>query len=165
MPDLPGALGGAACGLAAAPYLARLTRRAPDRDDARWWRWGPPVHRRDTGHAAVTAAVLGALAGAAAGVGAAWPASVALALCTATLTIIDIRTHRLPDRLVVPAALAVVALAVTEPGEALRAAAGATLVLVALALLAAPGWLGVGDVKLGAVLGSYLARFGWPAVV
>lgn len=75
------------------------------------------------------------------------------------LAAIDARERRLPDRLVYPAGVAaLVAGVVLDPaGEPERlaagAAAGACFLLVALVR---PDGLGLGDVKLAAVLGLYL---------
>lgn len=162
---------GAACVAAVSPYLARLTRSVPDRDDHHWWR-GQPVGARLIGNTALVGAVLGALAGKAAGWGALLPALLALAAVATPLVIIDFDHHRLPDRLVVTAALAGAALlaaaaAVRGDWSAyLRAVEGGAAVFTALFLLAfaAPRSFGFGDVKLGGVLGGYLGWFGWPYV-
>jgi len=84
------------------------------------------------------------------------------------LAIIDLRCLRLPDRLV--GALAVTAgvpAAVLQPeriGRALLAAATVLVAYLVVALLPRGG-LGLGDVKLAAVLGLILGFAGWPAVV
>jgi leader peptidase (prepilin peptidase)/N-methyltransferase len=166
--ELVGAAVGAAAGLVAAPYLARLTLSVPDRDRPAWWR-GLPSSRRRLVWTALTAAVLGALAGAAAGWSALLPALVALALTTAPLVLIDVEHHRLPDRLVRTAAaagavlLALAALLRHDWHALLRAGEGAAAVFAVLFLLAfaSPRSFGFGDVKLGAVLGGYLGWFGW----
>jgi leader peptidase (prepilin peptidase)/N-methyltransferase len=83
------------------------------------------------------------------------------------LAVIDLRCLRLPDPLV--AALALTAggpLVVLRPHRAGAALAAAGLVLTAyllIALLPRHG-LGLGDVKLAAVLGLILGFAGWPAV-
>lgn len=160
-------LGGAVC-VAAAPYLARLVRSVPDRDERHWWRGRPPGRTRLALTAAV-GALLGALAGLAAGWSTLLPALLALALAGTPLTIIDFEQHRLPNRLVFPAAGAAAALltlaaAVRGDWHAwLRALGGAAVVFAVLFLIAfaAPRSFGFGDVKLGAVLGAYLGWFGW----
>jgi leader peptidase (prepilin peptidase) / N-methyltransferase len=84
------------------------------------------------------------------------------------LALIDLRCLRLPDPLV--AALAIIAagpLAVLRPERIGTALTAAVLVLVAygiVALLPRRG-LGLGDVKLAAVLALILGFAGWPAVL
>jgi leader peptidase (prepilin peptidase)/N-methyltransferase len=77
------------------------------------------------------------------------------------LSIIDVRTRRLPNRIVLPAAAVVLAAHVAvAPDRALEwvvAAFGAFGLLLAAAL-AYPGGLGMGDVKLALLLGAAL---GW----
>ncbi|MEX5717739.1 prepilin peptidase [Geodermatophilus maliterrae] len=89
------------------------------------------------------------------------------------LGVIDLRERLLPNRVLLPAtAGAVGLLAAAAAGlgawpDLLRAAAGAVVlfsVLLVLALLA-PGRLGMGDVKLGALLGLHLGWLGWPALL
>jgi leader peptidase (prepilin peptidase) / N-methyltransferase len=166
-----GALVGAALGLAAAPYLARLTVTVPDAEARRWW-LGAPTTPRVAAATAALAAGLGALAGAAAGWSALLPAFLAVALIGTPLVVIDLRVHRLPNRLVLAALLAEAALLTVAAaqrddwGELLRAAEGAAAAFAALAVLwfIAPRSFGFGDVKLGGVLGGYLGWFGWAHV-
>jgi prepilin signal peptidase PulO-like enzyme (type II secretory pathway) len=77
------------------------------------------------------------------------------------VTVTDIRARLVPDRALIAAALVALALAaVCEPGglsQRLGWALGAGAFLLAAAL-ARPGGMGLGDVKLGAVLGLYLGR-------
>lgn len=168
---LVGALVGAAVGLVSAPYLARLTISVPDRDDHTWWR-GQPAGPPRTVVTALTAVVLGALAGAAAGWGALLPALVALAFTGAPLTIIDFEHHRLPNRLVFTAAALAAALLALAAAlhhawpHYLRSIEGGAAVYAGLFLLffISPRSFGFGDVKLGGVLGGYLAWFGWVEV-
>ena len=156
----------------AAPYLAGLTRTVPDRGYRRWWRPDGSSRPRKIATAAV-GAVLGALAGGAAGWSALLPAFTALALLGTPLVVIDYEQHRLPDRLVVPLAVAAAALltiAALAPddwsalGRAFAGAAAAFAALLAVEL-AGSGAFGFGDVKLGGVLGGYLGWFGWPEVL
>jgi leader peptidase (prepilin peptidase)/N-methyltransferase len=169
MPDQAlGALVGAVVCVLAAPYLAGLSRSAPDRDRQNWWR-GSPASRRRTAVTAAVGAVLGALAGAAAGWTALLPAFVLLALTGTPLVLIDFEQHRLPDRLVLIAAgggavLLVVAAAATGDWTALLHAvegAAAVFAVFFVLLFISPNGFGFGDVKLGGILGAYLGWFGW----
>jgi leader peptidase (prepilin peptidase)/N-methyltransferase len=168
MSTVIGTVVGAAGCLVASPYLARLTLTVPDREQARWWR-GAPVGRGRLALTAAIAVVLGALAGAAAGWTALLPAFGWLALTSVPLMVIDFEHHRLPNRLVVAAAVGaavfgVLAAGVREDWHALlHGVEGAVAVFVVLFLLAfiSPRSFGYGDVKLGAVLGGYLGWFGW----
>jgi leader peptidase (prepilin peptidase)/N-methyltransferase len=78
-----------------------------------------------------------------------------------TVTVVDLRARLVPDRALVLATAIVVPLAVaTDPGllpERALAALGAGGFLLAGALIR-PGAMGLGDVKLAAVLGLYLGR-------
>jgi leader peptidase (prepilin peptidase) / N-methyltransferase len=169
--ELAGAAVAAVACLAATPYLARLSRTAPDRGNRSWYR-GAPATTGTLVFTAITAVVLGGLAGAASGWSALLPAFVALALTGTPLVVIDYEHHRLPNRLVYPAgAAAVVLLAVAaairhEWGDYLRAIEGgvaAYAVLFALMLIS-PRSFGWGDVRLGGVLGAYLGYHSWIAV-
>jgi len=163
-----GALAGALVGAGTAPYLARLVSTAPDKDNRRWWIGATPT-RPVLGWTAAVAAGLGALAGSAAGWGALLPAFLALAVAGAPLIVIDVQCHRLPNRLVLPlfaaeALLLTLAAAIDEDwSRLLRAAEGAAAVYAVLFLLAfaSPRSFGMGDVKLGGLLGGYLGWFGW----
>ncbi|WP_026553803.1 prepilin peptidase [Arthrobacter sp. 35W] len=109
-----------------------------------------------------------------------WPAAAAVLAAllfflpvSVRLAIIDIRTHRLPNRLVFPgfAVLVVLlpgaALLAGEAATALRTlAAGAAVGGLYLALrLIHPAGMGLGDVKLAVVLGLLLGFSGWAAVL
>ncbi len=153
--------------LALAPYSARLTRTVPDRENRRWY-----VGARPTGSVlAATMAVsglLGLLAGAAARWSAVLPAYVALAAVAVVLVVVE--HHRLPNRLLYPAALATavllaVAAAVRHDWSAyLRAveAAGVVYVVVLGLRLVSPRSLGRNDVPLAALLAAYLGFRSWP---
>ena len=79
----------------------------------------------------------------------------------AVISVVDIRTRRIPNRIVLPAALIVLVCHVAiAPDRALEwtvASLGAFGLLLALSLLY-PGGLGMGDVKLALLLGAAL---GW----
>ncbi|MCC3282305.1 MULTISPECIES: prepilin peptidase [Arthrobacter] len=85
----------------------------------------------------------------------------------------DLRTRRLPNRLVLPAypasslLLGAAALAAGEPGRLAGMAFGAAALLAGYFLLRliSPGGLGLGDVKLAGVLGLFLGYAGWGHVL
>ena len=93
--------------LVASPYLAGLTVSVADRANARWWHLCPASRARWAITAAVVA-VLAALGGAASQWTVAWPAYLMLALAGSVLAVVDVEHHRLPDRLIVCAAVALV---------------------------------------------------------
>ncbi|RPF28478.1 prepilin peptidase [Georgenia muralis] len=95
-----------------------------------------------------------------------------LAAVSAALIVTDVRSHRLPDRLVGAAAAGVLALLTvaalttgqwTDLARAVLAAGTVTAGSLLLALPRATG-LGLGDVKLAGVLGLWLGWFGWLVV-
>jgi len=168
---LLGGIVGGAVTLAASPYLARISRTVADRDESSWWVGASPTRRR-LAITAVIAVVLGAGAGYAAGWSAALPAFLAFAVLATPLVLVDAEIHRLPDRLVLPAAvcalgLLAVAAAVRGDWPALgRAAAGGAIVFAVffLVALASPASMGYGDVKLAGVIAIYLGWLGWAHV-
>jgi leader peptidase (prepilin peptidase)/N-methyltransferase len=89
------------------------------------------------------------------------------------LAVIDLRERLLPDRALVPAVAgsAVLLAVAAATGHAWldlgRAVLGAVVLFTALLVLAlaAPGQLGMGDVKLGVLLGLHLGWLGWPALL
>jgi leader peptidase (prepilin peptidase)/N-methyltransferase len=87
-------------------------------------------------------------------------AAVLLPVLT-VLAAIDLRVRLLPNRILVPTAVAVLAwqlaLAPARAGEWLLAAAGAAALLLVPTLFR-PGGVGMGDVKLAALLGAALGR-------
>ncbi|MGY1752533.1 prepilin peptidase [Blastococcus sp. SYSU D01042] len=120
----------------------------------------------------VTAAVL-ALVGLRFGWSAELPAWVWFAAVALLLAVIDLRRQLLPNRVLLPGTVVMVGLlalaaglhdAWPDLGRALLAGAVAFLVLLGMALLAPTG-LGMGDVKLAALLGLVLGWFSWDAVL
>ncbi|MBC7306281.1 MAG: prepilin peptidase [Dietzia sp.] len=110
------------------------------------------------------------------GWGWALPAFLYLAAIGVALALIDLDTHRLPDAIVLPSypvLAALLALASWNPGGAAdwgaltRAVAGGAILfgLYFVMLLAYPGGMGFGDVKLAGVLGMALGWLGWGALI
>lgn len=97
------------------------------------------------------------------------PAYLFFAAVAVVLTVIDLRHHLLPNAVVLPAlGIGFLLLTLAAAGEGtwgalLRAGLGALVLFVlylALALIS-PAGLGMGDVKLAAVLGLFLGFQGW----
>ena len=101
--------------------------------------------------------------------GVAAAAFVSLAVVSAILWVIDVRTHRLPNRVVLPGyavgivLLAVAAALAADPARLVRALVGMLLLFAGYFALrfASPTSLGGGDVKLAGLLGLYLGWLGW----
>lgn len=101
------------------------------------------------------------------------PGFLYLAALGIALALIDLDLHRLPNALVLPAyPVTAVLLAGASWGESdwgalLRAVAGGVILWVLYfgLLVAKPGGMGFGDVKLAGVLGAYLAWVGWGTLV
>jgi len=161
------ALAAAAVGLAAlsAPWQARAVARETGSP--------PPGPRVMAGYAAASA--MGSIALAVAVPGAVLPAGVLLGVGGVPLSIIDARSHRLPDRLTgltllaVLVALAAAAVLTGSPGQLVAAVAGAFamagfygLLLTVSAVIGSAAAYGPGDVKLALPVGAVL---GWLGVL
>jgi leader peptidase (prepilin peptidase)/N-methyltransferase len=119
-----------------------------------------------------TAAIFAALALL---VGAAWvlPAYWWLAATAIALTLTDLDFRRIPDRILFPGALVGSALLAAgslldgDPGALLRALGGGAgyFALLLVVALAARGGFGLGDVKLGFLLGVVLAHRSWAVLM
>lgn len=101
------------------------------------------------------------------------PAHLFVATIGLALATIDLRHRRLPNAIVMPGLgvtallLAVAAVAGADAGALLRALLGAAALFVLYLVLALinPAGLGMGDVKLAALLGLLLAFDGWGTLV
>lgn len=132
----------------------------------------PPAPRDRAVPAVATALLLGLTAY---WLGLSWelPAFLVLGPVAVLLAIVDLRCRLLPDRIVLPAlgiGAVLLALAAAAEGEWAhlgRAVAGAAVLFSAYLVLAliAPSGLGMGDVKLAALLGLYLGWLGWTVLV
>jgi leader peptidase (prepilin peptidase) / N-methyltransferase len=101
------------------------------------------------------------------------PAFLVLGTFGVALGYVDVRRHRLPDALTFPAfaagafLLAGAAAAEVEWGPYARAWLGAVILagFYLLLVIIRPADMGLGDVKLAAVLGLYLGWLGWTVLV
>lgn len=102
-----------------------------------------------------------------------WIAFLVLAASAVALAAVDLDVHRLPDRIVLPTGVAGAVLLGTADllrGDLLAAGtaaagAGAAVLLYAVLWFVKPGGMGLGDVKLAAVLGLYLGQLGLAPLV
>ena len=94
-------------------------------------------------------------------------AFVTFAVIGAILAIIDIRTHRLPNRLVATVGVTAAALTGSRMDALIRALLAALVLFVAYLVLRmlSAGGVGGGDVKLAAVIGLHLGWLGWGSVL
>lgn len=97
------------------------------------------------------------------------PAFLLFGWLLVVVTVIDLRTHRIPNRLTYPLTpallglLAVAALLEGVPGAVLRAVLGGVVAFGVLLILALinPRGMGMGDVKLAGFIGIGLGYLGW----
>lgn len=102
-----------------------------------------------------------------------WPAFAAFTLTLLLLTVTDLDTKLIPNRILGPAVivcsglLAIGWIADRESGSLGRAVLGGVAYFVAMYVLAilASGGLGYGDVKLAFLIGLFTGFIGWGAVV
>ena len=86
------------------------------------------------------------------------------------MAVVDIREHRLPNRMVAVSLLGCVVLTVAaaaitaDIGVLVRAAAASVVAVAAFAVAHIVGGMGMGDVKYAAVTGWVLGTIGWWAV-
>ncbi|MCY0904922.1 prepilin peptidase [Arthrobacter sp. H14-L1] len=100
-------------------------------------------------------------------------ACVYLLVSAVRLSVVDIRTHRLPDRIIFPSFGAALVLLLAgsllgeDPRSALRTVLGSMVLggFYLLLRLIYPAGMGRGDVKLAALLGLYLGYLGWSQVL
>ncbi len=122
---------------------------------------------------AVSAVVLGLIFWIQLGNSAALPAHLFLAAVGVPLVVIDLREHRLPNWLTLPAypvagaLLGLAAIADSDSERAWRALAGMVALIAFYELIVRinPAGMGYGDVKFAGVLGLYLGWAGWEALV
>ncbi|MCW2510895.1 MAG: Peptidase prepilin type [Modestobacter sp.] len=156
-------LTGAGLGLVLGPWLATITVRLAERD---------PTARPTLLRVALTSVLAAAAVAAAPALTGDRPATLALAWFGAAAVVlagVDLARHRLPDRVIHPAAAVCAAAllvdaAVTGAWGALVRAVAAAVVAFALATgarLVSPAGLGGGDVKLMGLLGLVLGWAGW----
>ena len=94
--------------------------------------------------------------------------AVVLGLTLVTVTVTDLRRRVIPNRVILGAGLLGLALALVEgPGPLASAVASAALVSGPLfvAALIRPEGMGMGDVKLVALIGLLMGWQAWPAVL
>lgn len=154
------ALLSAACGGAAGPWLVRVAQRN--------LRTPRPFGTASRVAAALATALLFAVLALHFGAGALLPAYLALAAAAVVLSIVDLAEHRLPDRIVLPVAVAVggalalAGLLDARSGPALGVVlGGAAMFTLFLALaVASHGRVGMGDVKLALLVGAATGALG-----
>jgi leader peptidase (prepilin peptidase)/N-methyltransferase len=177
MTPLAAAVGvvGALCGAALPAVVARIPDRPPVQDEPAIppYRVLAAAPRLRPVLALTTATAWGLVAWARWESPADLPAYLLVATLGVAMAYVDLRIHRLPDRLTAAAfgggTVLLTAAATTTGqwgslGRALLGAAATTAFYLVLAL-ARPADLGLGDVKLAATVGLVLGWVGWSAVV
>lgn len=175
MGQWPAVVLSAGLGVVCGPLLAAWTCQLPTGWPAPTLRLaagGEASARRVSALTLATAVVFGLLAGRVGAVPA-LPAFLLIGAAGVVLAVIDAEHHRLPDRVVAPAFLGGTALLLAAAlieqalGAWLRGlvAAAALAGVLLLMAVARPGGLGLGDVKLGGLLGLALGWLGWGYVV
>ena len=167
--------GAALLGLCAGGLVNRLAGRFPWPADVPLRtvvrRPGPPAVRRPL--LEVGTAVLAVLVVVRWGVSWQVPAFLLLAVAGVLLAVIDLQHRLLPNRVVLTTLVsgaALLAMAAVGDGDwtdLLRAVLGAAVLFAVFLVLAviSPSGLGMGDVKLAAVLGLFLGWLGWEVVL
>jgi leader peptidase (prepilin peptidase)/N-methyltransferase len=151
---------GAGLGATVAPWWADRESRSPARS-------GP---RTRVAGAVVTAAAFGVLV-ARVGADAILPAFLVMMVAGTAISIVDLRERRIPNRMLLVAGPTVAVLLVAglmlrgDPGRilAMLGGAAALFALYFVIALIAPAAMGMGDVKLAALLGAALGAAGWTA--
>ena len=89
-----------------------------------------------------------------------------LGLALGAVVATDLAEHRIPNRIVVPAAAACVGLLAAEAGHPQHLLGGLAVVALMLGLsLLRPAFFGMGDVKLALLLGAMLGRLSAVALI
>ncbi|MEU8759554.1 A24 family peptidase [Streptomyces sp. NPDC048659] len=146
------------------PGLRRRLHAATGRCSSCGSKAGPPAGLPELLTGVSFAAVAAAGASGWAGAAQYW-----LLACGAALTVIDLKVHRLPDILTLPASAGTLLLLggaalAGEPGSFWRALAAAAVVTTAYLVLAVAG-MGLGDVKLAPAMGALLGWSSWTTVL
>jgi leader peptidase (prepilin peptidase) / N-methyltransferase len=154
---------GLAVGTVLDPVARAMRRQSPD--DRPGFRSPPGVVR------AGCALLFGACAWR---FGASWalPAYLLLFAALLVVSVIDLESYRIPNRILIPATITAIpllglaALGQGHPGDFLRALAGGVAAFGALLVMAiiSPRGMGMGDVKLAFLLGLHLGYLGWGEV-
>lgn len=169
-----GVLGGVLLGpAAAAASVTVVDRRWPWQFGSRRWLLGEPASLRRRLLLSLSGAlVLGSLA-AVTGWRPAALAFLVMGLAGVMLAAVDLEHHRLPDRLIAPAALVsgvaltVDALVTDSWSSLLRGLLCAAVALAAFLVMAliSPNGMGLGDVKLAALLSLHTGWLGWQLAI